>query len=353
VKRALDEYQRGWLEQGNPWDDWMNVVNESTALFARLIRAGRSEVGPTFSASSGASTLMSCLDFKDRNKIVVTDLDFPATTTVMLAQARRGAEIHTIESRKGCVSLDDFDRAIDDRTALVVVVHASSLNGFKLDPRPIAQLAHEHGALVLVDAYQTAGNSVVDVKRMDADFLVAGTQKYLLGIPGSAFLYSREEHIPMLEPTSTGWFSQKDPFMFGRRKIEYAGDANRFQIGTWSVSSFYAARAGIKLILEVGDDRIQEVVSNLTSHMLRRLPDYRFEALNAFEERERGALVSIRSRDAHEAETQLRKRRIIASARGPGLRFAYHFFNTEGDVDSGLRGLTHVTKTVGPLSSKA
>lgn len=353
VKRALNEYVKGWLEKGNPWEDWMSVVSEASALFARLIRAKKSEVGPTFSASSGVSTLMSCLDFNERNKIVVTDLDFPATTTVMVAQIRRGAEIQTIESHDGSVDVADFEEAVDDKTNLVVVAHASSLNGFKMDPKHIADIAHEHGAKVLVDAYQTAGNSVIDVAKMGADFLVAGTQKYLLGIPGSAFLYAKEEYIPLLEPTSTGWFSQKDPFMFGRRKAEFADDANRFQIGTWGVSSHYAARAGIKIILEVGDRKTEQHVSKLTKYTLKRLEESGFEPLNAFEDRERGALVSIRLPNAHVVEELLRKRRVITSARGPGLRFAYHFFNSEDDVDAGLANLKRITKPVRVLPPKA
>jgi selenocysteine lyase/cysteine desulfurase len=333
---------KGWRKKGNPWDDWMEVVDDGTRLFARLIRAKKDEVCPTYAVSAALSSVMSCLDFSNRNKIVVTDIDFPATTSVMVAQARRGCRIETIPSRNGMVALEAYEKAIDEKTLMVLVNQVSSLNGFRQDTKAIAELAHAKGAMVFVDAYQTAGNSVIDIRKVDADFLAAGTQKYLLGIPGSAFLYVREDLIQSLEPTFTGWFSQKDPYQFGRTRPQYVEDANRFQIGTWSVASHYAARAGMKIILEVGDQAIQEHISKLTGYLLERLPGEGLSPLNEFSDKQRGAFVSVIVPEPHELEEKLRERRVHTSARREGLRLAFHFFNKTSDADAALDAIKRV-----------
>ena len=344
VQQALADYMHGWLEKGNPWDEWMETVENASSAFALLIRAKKEEVCPTFTVSNALSEILSCYDFSKRNEIVISDSDFPSTTTVALAQERRGCTVRIVSNRNGKCALDDYEKSINDKTLMVILCEVTSYNGFKHDARAMAEIAHSKGAMLFVDSYQSAGNSVIDVKRSDADFLAAGTQKYLLGIPGSAYLYVRDDLIQTLEPSFTGWFSQRDPFKFGRTKTEYAPDANRFQSGTWSVASHYAANASIKIILEVGDRVVQDRITQLTGYLLERLNEHGLTPVNGFDDSERGAFVSIKVPNAHSVEEQLRKYRIHASARGDGIRFALHFFNTKEDIDKGLETLQKVLK---------
>ena len=157
VEKALGDYMHGWLERGNPWDEWMDAVGDATSTFAQLVHVKKEEVCPTYSVSTALSSVMSALEFSKRNKIVISQLDFPATTAVIVAQARRGCQIQTVVEKNGMTTLDDYEKAIDDQTLLVVVNEVCSLNGFRQDAKAIAEIAHKKGALVFVDSYQTAG----------------------------------------------------------------------------------------------------------------------------------------------------------------------------------------------------
>src|SRR5580700_4353875 len=214
VKAAFEAYLEDRLLVGANWDLWITKNEAVRALTASLLRALPDEIAVTGSVSAGLNSLASALDFSGpRNKVVVSDFEFPTNAQIWHAQEPRGARVvHVPRAADGYIPLENFAAAIDEQTQLVAITHVCFRNGAKLDIPGIVRLARERGARVLLDCYQAVGGLTVDVKQLDVDFAVGGMLKYLLGTAGIGFLYVRGSLIPTLTPTHSGWFAQEDIF---------------------------------------------------------------------------------------------------------------------------------------------
>ena len=179
IHRMLDDMATG----GAPWGLFEEQVFEARRRFARLIGAEADQVAVVPNASIGAYQVASTTDWSARPKIVTTPLEFPSVAHVWLAQQPRGAEVAYAER---------YEELVDGRTGLVSVPMTTYQDARRMPVADVARLAHDAGAKVFVDAYQAVGNEPVDVGRLGCDYLVAGTMKYLLGLPGLAFLYVRD-----------------------------------------------------------------------------------------------------------------------------------------------------------------
>jgi selenocysteine lyase/cysteine desulfurase len=253
-----------------------------------------------------------------------------------MAQERSGAHLSWVPARGGVVELADYERLVDGRTLLVSATHGYYLNGFVQDVAAIARLAHEQGAWLFVDAYQTCGVVPIDVRAMDVDFLASGTLKYLMGTPGIAFLYVRQELIERLEPLVTGWFGRVNPFAFDAKRLDWSPTASRFDTGTPPLLSAYVSRASMNLLLEVGVRWIREWTEELSRHAVDGARARGLTLHGAGLARDKSPTTAILVRDSHAVEERLRARGVIASARGPVIRLAPHFYNTREEIDRAL-----------------
>src|ERR1700730_3984664 len=266
VKEAINNYMDDRLLVGANWDVWVMKNEAVRSLMAQLMRAQPDEIAVTASASAGINALASAFDFtKRRNKVVISDFEFPTNAQIWHAQELRGAKVvHVHRDANGYIPLEHFEKAIDAQTQLVAVTHVCFRNGAKLDIAGIVELAHAKGAKVMLDCYQAVGSMTVDVRRLDVDFAVGGMLKYLLGTAGLGFLYVRNELIPSLTPTNSGWFAQANVTATDITANLPSPTARRFEAGTPGVVNCYAVEAGLKIILEVGTDAIEERVRYLT-----------------------------------------------------------------------------------------
>ena len=336
IERSMEKYRNDLYEFGNPWDLWVEQMEYSKGLFASLIGAKKNEVAIHFSVSSALTALLSGMKFEDRNEILVSDMEYPTTNFIFLAQERLGARTRTIRNKNHKIELEQYEKNISDKTKMVSAIHVSSINGFKQNIREISKIVHNSGALLYVDAYQSLGTTPVDVKRDEIDFISSGTLKWLLGVPGVAYLYVKEDLIQDLEPINIGWFSQKNPFLFGAEKLDYSDSADRFQSGTWSVPAVYSAIEGMELIKKIGSENINSKIRDLTNFALDYANMKGLSSISPEDSNERGAIVSFLIKDPHGAENKLRKMGIITSSRDIGLRIAPHFYNTKQEIEVAL-----------------
>ena len=333
VESEIDRMKSDLLEFGNPWDIWTRKVQESRELFAKIINADPDEIAISSSVSSAFSTIMSALKFNGRNGVVVSSLDYPTTNYIALANRKNGARVFTVYDRGGKIEPEYYDEFINDKTKLVSAIHVSSLNGFKMDVDSIIEKTHEYGGLAYVDAYQSVGSVNVDAHKMKTDFLVSGNLKWLLGWSGISHLFIRRNIIQENEPSFTGWFAQKNPFLFAPQDTDFSNTATRFESGTWSIPSVYASVAGMKTILQVGLPNIFQRVRELTNYAYETGIEHGLEPLTVSDPDRRGGIVSFRCRDASDIEHRLKREKIITAARGDGIRIAPHFYNTEDEVE--------------------
>jgi selenocysteine lyase/cysteine desulfurase len=332
VRQSYEDYLRDWEERGAPWDYWVEREDAARTAFARLIGAEPDEIAVTTSLSAGVSALASGLRYARRSKIVTTELEFPTVGQIWHAQESRGARVVH-------VPLDEFDRAIDDDTAVVSITHVSYRTGEMIDVQEVVRLAHERGALVLLDAYQSAGSVPLDVKELGVDFLAAGTVKYLLGSAGLAFFYCRRELFDKAWPTATGWFADQDIFAMDIHDYSPAATARRFQAGTPPIPSIYAGIAGIELIESIGIEETREHVLHLNAHLVAGVDELGGTVVTPRERDRHGALICVKSTDVDELVAALDRWGIVTSERDGNVRISPHAYNSLEDIDLVLEAL--------------
>jgi selenocysteine lyase/cysteine desulfurase len=341
VRQAYADYLRDWDERGSPWAYWVEQTEQARTSFAGLVNAAPDEVAVTSSLSAGVSAVATGLRYAGRrSKVVLSDYEFPTVGQIFHAQESRGARVvHVPPAADGTIPIEGFERAIDDETLIVGLTHVSYRSGTMLDVERIAQLAHDRGALVLLDSYQAAGSVPIDVKALGVDILAAGVLKYLLGSAGLAFLYCRRELVERFWPTATGWFADRDIFEMDHRDYSPATTAARFQSGTPPVPAIYAGVAGIELMKEIGIQETRDHVLGLNSRLIEGLDELRAKVVTPRRPKRRGALVCVASYDAPALVEALRREGIVTSSRDSNLRISAHCYNAFEDVDAVLESL--------------
>jgi kynureninase len=341
VRAAYEAYLHDWDEKGAPWEYWVERAETVRAAFAGLVGADADEVAVTTSLSAGVSALMSGLRFEEgRSKIVISDFEFPTVGQIAHAQEQRGRQVvHVPQDDDSTIPLERFAEAIDEETALVAVTHTCYRNGSRVDVEGVVRLAHERGALVLVDAYQAAGAIPIDVRALDVDFLAAGTVKYLLGSAGLAFLYCRSELVERIRPTSTGWFADEDIFEMDIYDYSPAPTARRFEHGTPPIPSIYAGIAGLELVQEMDVAEVEEHVRGLTAQLADGVDELGGRVVTPREPARKGPLVAIASTDEHALVAALGDEGIVTSSRAGNLRVSFHGYNTSEDVEAVVAAL--------------
>ena len=335
VEAAFGEFLESWHEQGSPWDLWVEKYEEARTLFASFIGAETDEVALVASASAGVNSVASALSFTERRKVVLGEFEFPTMGHIWLAQERRGAEPTFIDAENERLTVEAYERVIDRKTLIVPLTHVCFRNGFRMAAAEIAKIAHERGALVLLDDYQDCGTRPVDVKAMDLDFYVSGTLKYLLGPPGLALMYVRKSLALSLVPSITGWFGQANPFAFDVKLLEPAPNARRFQAGTPAIPPVYGASEGVRLLQEVGLSNVASQVRSLTAALMRGASELGIRAKTPSDSV--GPLVVLHSKDAAALVKIFAESGIIVSNRHDGLRISFHVYNTLDDVKAVLQ----------------
>jgi len=334
VQQAYQNYLHDWDEKGSPWEYWMERMEAARHAFAGLVNAEPNEVAVTTSVSAGVSALASAFDFSsERNKVVVSDFEFPTITQIWHAQEARGAQVVHVAAAGNSIPTQRFADTIDERTAIVSITHVCFRNGAMLDIPAIIELAHQKGALVLLDSYQAIGTMPIDVKALKVDFLAGGALKYLLGSAGLAYLYVRKDLLSDLNPTSVGWFSQSNIFAMDIYHHDPSPTARRFESGTPPVPNIYAGVAGIKLVQSVGLENIQAHVRELTGAIKEGAMRRGFNIVTPVDQNRHGALITLRSHKVDLLVKWLEKDGIITSSRDSNLRISPHFYNDMHDVD--------------------
>jgi selenocysteine lyase/cysteine desulfurase len=342
VHTAIATFLEQWASLGMHWDAWVEEVERARAVFAALIGAAPAEIAVGSSVSQLVSSLASALHTTphSRRRVVTSSVEFPGVAHAWLALRHEGWHVDVLPAdAEGLVSGECFAAAADETTALISVPHVCYAHGALTDLAPVVRAAHERGALVFVDVYQSIGTVPIDVKASGIDFLAAGTLKYLLGTAGIAFLYVNPALTRQLEPIATGWFGRRQPFAFDPTLLDYAETAARFDLGTPPIINAYAARAGMQLVLDAGIDTIRTQIERLSTLAYDLAAQLDLRVIGPRQAAQKGATTAIDTGSperAHLLENELRRHSIIASARGRGIRLAPHGFTYEEELEQAL-----------------
>ncbi len=339
VHESLRAYCDTWAERGvRAWADaWWDLPVRLGDLLGPILGTRPGEVSFHQNVTLAQAVVLSCHTFEaDRPKVVLSDMEFPSVMYLYEAQRNRGAEICIVESRDGIgLDLERFLEAIDERTLLVPLSHVLFRSSFIVEAEAVVRKAHEVGARVIFDVYQSAGVLPVDLPGLQVDFAVGGCLKWLCGGPGAAFLYVRPELRNRLEPTLTGWMAHEHAFDFETGPIRYRDDSFRFLNGTPHIPCLYAARPGLEIVGQIGVARIRENSMRQTAYLADLARAQGFELRMPGRGAERGGTVAVCPPFAYEVSRELLRREFLVDYRpGAGIRISPHFYTTDGEIES-------------------
>jgi kynureninase len=326
--RGVRAWAEGW------WDMPMTIGNE----VARVIGADANTVVMHQNVSICQSLILSCLlPPKDpkRNKIVYEELNFPSVMYVYEAHARaHGLRIEQVKSDDGItIARERMLSAIDEETLLVPISHVLFKSAFLQDAKAITERAHEVGATVILDTYQSAGTVPFSVKEINVDFATGGSVKWLCGGPGAGYLYVRPDLIDQLEPKTTGWMAHEHPFAF-ETEMHYAPNITRFLHGSPAIPALYAAESGYKIINEIGVTAIREKSVRQTQHLIELATEAGFHVTSPKDPSRRGGTITVWDDNAAAITRELIRREFIVDYRpGAGVRISPHFYTKDEELE--------------------
>jgi len=326
--RGVRAWAEGW------WDMPVTVGNE----VARIIGADHNTVVMHQNVSICQSLILSSLlPLKNptRNKIVFEELNFPSVMYVYEAHAKaHGLRIERVKSDDGItMSLERMVAAIDEETLLVPISHVLFKSGFLQNAKAITERAHEVGAIVVLDTYQSAGTVPFSVKELNVDFATGGSVKWLCGGPGAGYLYIRPDLIDQLEPKTTGWMAHEHPFAF-ETEMHYAPNVTRFLHGSPAIPALYAAESGYKIINEIGLAAIREKSMRQTQMLIGLAEEAGFRVTSPKNPAHRGGTITVWDENAADITKELIRREFIVDYRpGAGVRISPHFYTTDEELE--------------------
>lgn len=340
AEARVAEYAHTWKTRGiRAWSEgWWTMPMTVGDQVGRILGAPPGTTVMHQNVAIAEAVVLSCFrPFGERNRIVYERANFPSVR--YLYEAQPDLEVVVCEDDAAIVD------AIDERTLLVPVSHVLFKSGEIQDAAAIVARAHEAGAHVVLDAYQSAGIVPLDVTALDVDFAVGGSVKWLCGGPGNGWLYVRPDLAERLEPTYTGWQAHEQPFAF-EEEMRYARGAARFLTGTPNVPALYAGTAGYDLIEEIGVERIRANSLRQTELLLALADERGFEVLSPRDPARRGGTVTVRVPEFPAVHRELAERQVLCDFRpDAGIRLGPHYFTTDDELRFAVEQIAEIVET--------
>ena len=338
VYESLAHYADLWAEHGvSAWGvEWYDLNGKVSNKIAPLMGAKPDTVLVHQNASIANSILFGALDFSDtrRNKVVITDMDFPSDVYVLRRWLPDHMNIHMVKTEDG-ISIDTQKilDAIDETTRLVSISHVLFRSAYIMPAKEIVDKAHSVGAQVVFNGYHSIGIIPVDVTALNVDFYIGGVLKWMCGGTGGVFMYVRPDLLTTLEPKVTGWMSHKSPFSFDVDNLEWREDNYRLMTGTPGIASLQAIQPGVDIITKVGVNNIREKSIHQTSMLIELADEAGYEVIAPRDIARRGGHVTLNPRESYSVSRELLARNIKIDYReNAGIRIAPHFYNTDDEV---------------------
>jgi kynureninase len=350
VYEGMRAYADSWGERGvRAWEEgWWEMAVGVGDKIAPLIGAGTGEISLHQNVTLIQAVISSCFDFRGpRNKVVMTDLEFPSIQYFYHEQRRNGARVELLPSNDSVrFDLDKFLAAIDETTLLVPISQVLFRSAYIVDARAIIEKAHRVGARVILDVFQAAGTIPIDVRALGVDFACGGVLKWLCGGPGVGYLYVREDLRSALKPAITGWIAHQRPFAFETGAIDTRADSFRYLNGTPHIPALYACQPGLDILNKAGIGRIREKSMRMTARLFESAKARGWRVNTPENPAERAGTVSVDCPHAAEVSRELLAREILVDYRPKaGVRLSPHFYNREDECDLAIAQIAEILET--------
>ena len=312
---------------------WLEELEECRKTAAAFVNASPEEIAFTLNTSEGINMVAHMLPWKKGDTIVTTDLEFPSNSLPWYNLQKKGVKIKSVKNLGGEIRIEDIEKALDENTQLVTLSYVQFGNGFRCDLEAISKLCKEYNAYLFSDVIQGLGAVHLDVKKMGIDFFSTASYKWLMGPLGVGIFYIKKDIIEDFDPPYMGWFSLKDHENFNRpglSEIELADSARKFETGGRSFTLIKGLKKILEIFSDVGIEAIEKRVLALSQYVI----DNADAVQTPSDARKRAGITNIVHKDAEKIAEDLKKKKILVSARMNGIRVSTHFWNTREDIDN-------------------
>jgi cysteine desulfurase / selenocysteine lyase len=335
VKRRIEEFMRERSDVALD-DYWAfkSVAHETKEMIGEMINCSGDRIAFLDNTTNGIIWLAQGIDWKPGDIIILNDVEFPANVYPFLQLKEKGVEIDFIKSTNGIVTAEEVIEAIKLQTRLISISFVQFLSGFRVDLEKIGKVCKEKEIIFCVDSIQGLGAVRLDVEKSNIDFLANGTQKWLLGLQGLAFIYVRKELQDKMKSAPIGWLAVKDAWNLLDFDLTTKETAERFQPGTLNNLGIYAFNSSMKLFREFRFDEIEKQVLSNSKYFIDELEKIGYESpLRSLPEEHLSGIVSFRNKNVSKIFENLSQKKIVCSLREGYIRFAPHFYNTKQEID--------------------
>lgn len=359
IRAVEDGLRKLYLEWDWSWEE--EVEEECKESIGRLINAGKDEIALIGSTTDGINAIATGISWKEGDNVVLDDLEYPANVIPWHHQARKhGVEVRVVKNVEGALSEESFGELIDDKTRVVAVSHVQFMNGFKVDLKELSKMAHEVGAILFVDAIQSAGAVKLDVREMGVDAMSAGGYKWLCGPVGTGFLYVSKQVLEEIVPAYVGfsgieesrelWFKIVTSLGYFGEYRNLSRTARRFEYVFKNPALIAGLRSSVEYLMGIGIERIEARIGKLVDYLMKRIMEEGYDTITPLDRRRRAGIVNFNPRiDLRKEENveklvkKLRSEKIVITVRGGGIRACCHFFNKTEEVDRLLDAIKRIS----------
>jgi len=341
---AISQWQHALAEEGTiAFDEQAEVdcLDNLNEAMSRLLNATVDDIAVASSETVLMQSLAWAVMPAKGSKIIATDITHPSTIYPWMRVAEHtGAEVHWIRADgRLAINFDELEASIDDSTSVVCLSHVEYSTGQQYDLRRLADKAHRHGAILVVDATQSAGQIDIDVST-GVDAVATSTYKWLCGPFGTGVMYVSPQ-LQKLNPGIVGWRSHKNMWDFDAQRVELPDNAKRYEFGTMAYGTAIGATEAVRHILDTGIDQIADHNRRVSKRLIAGLEDLGAEVLGPQNEADRSATVAARfpGKNSRDFAKTLKDANVIASLRRDFIRFSPHYYNNIDDIDQGIRAI--------------
>jgi cysteine desulfurase / selenocysteine lyase len=334
VDRLNDLLKEKSEKKIDDFESFVKVMIETKSLLAEMINCKDDRIAFVDNTTNGLIMLANSINWKKGDRILLNDVEFPANIYPFLNLQRLGVEIDFVKSNNGIVTSDQIISAIKLNTKLISVSFVQFLSGYKIDLEKIGNYCRANNIIFCVDGIQGIGALQIDVVKSKIDFLSCGTQKWLLGMQGLAFIFIDEKLQKKIIPANVGWISVNDAWNLLDYKLDLKSNADVFQTGTLNAFGIYALNESLKLFKTFGFANVEREVIINSKCFISKLKEKNIQCLlTDCDESELSGIVTIRIENAEKVFNNLEQKKIICSLREGLMRFAPHFYNTSQEID--------------------
>lgn len=341
---------REWAEDATAsgdanWGRWQRRLEEARTLGAALMGARPEEIALVRNTTEGVTLVAEGFPWREGDNVVLPSCEFPSNRFAWINLASRGVEARLVPCSNGRLELDALAKACDRRTRLIAASWIDYATGWRNDPSELAQLAHDKGALLFLDAIQGLGVFPLDVRASGIDFLAADGHKWLLGPEGAGLLYVAREHLDMLRPLGVGWNSVEHAGDFARPEMRLKNTAARYEGGTHPVGGFVGLAESLRLISQFAAKALAERVLEITDAACEELRGIGADIRSDRSRPRSSGIVAfdLPDRDPQQVRAHCRQHGVLLACRAGHLRLSPHAYNNEEDLDRLINALTKLS----------